>query len=139
MGYTLAGRVAVVTGAGAVLGRAEAIGLAAEGATVIVNDLPRALDDSDVIEQITATGGTAHALPGDIGESATATAIMTTTSRSTTAGRSRRARRIQNVFSPRLPLRCHELMSSDVMRYPLRVKNTPTPSRPPLMCGTPTW
>lgn len=78
MGHTLEGRVAVVTGAGAGLGRAEAIGLAAEGATVIVNDLPRALDDSDVIEQITATGGTAHALPGDIGESATATAIMTT-------------------------------------------------------------
>lgn len=78
MGHTLEGRVAVVTGAGAGLGRAEAIGLAAEGATVIVNDLPRALDDSDVIEQITAAGGTAHALPGDIGESATATAIMTT-------------------------------------------------------------
>lgn len=78
MGHTLEGRVAVVTGAGAGLGRAEAIGLAAEGATVIVNDLPAALDASDVIEQITAAGGTAHALAGDIGESATATAIMTT-------------------------------------------------------------
>mgnify|MGYP002650368796 CR=1 FL=1 len=72
MGYSLDGLVAVVTGAGAGLGRAEAIGLAAEGATVVVNDLPAALDQSDVIDTITAAGGRAVAvvqeatLPGHV-------------------------------------------------------------------------
>ncbi|WP_435084486.1 3-oxoacyl-ACP reductase [Gordonia hongkongensis] len=78
MGYSLDGLVAVVTGAGAGLGRAEAIGLAAEGATVVVNDLPAALEQSDVIDTITTAGGRAVAVAGDIGDSATATAIMTT-------------------------------------------------------------
>ncbi|GAC85478.1 3-oxoacyl-ACP reductase [Gordonia paraffinivorans] len=76
MGNSLDGRVAVVTGAGAGLGRAEAIGLAAEGASVVVNDLQAALDASDVIDTITAAGGRAIPVPGDISESATASAIM---------------------------------------------------------------
>ncbi len=78
MGRSLDGRIAVVTGAGAGLGRAEAIGLAAEGATVIVNDLAASLDASDVIDAIAADGGRAVPVPGDISDAATATQIMRT-------------------------------------------------------------
>ncbi|AZG47918.1 3-oxoacyl-ACP reductase [Gordonia insulae] len=78
MSRSLDGRVAVVTGAGGGLGRAEAIGLAAQGATVIVNDLAGSLDSSDVIDVIGAAGGRAVPVAGDIAESATATEIMRT-------------------------------------------------------------
>ena len=39
MGEMLKGNVAVITGSGNGLGRAEAIGMAARGARVVVNDL----------------------------------------------------------------------------------------------------
>ena len=58
----LSGKVAVVTGAAAGLGRAEAIGLAHAGATVVVNDIAAALDASDVMDEITTAGKT-PALP----------------------------------------------------------------------------
>jgi NAD(P)-dependent dehydrogenase (short-subunit alcohol dehydrogenase family) len=61
-----------VTGAAAGLGRAEAIGLASAGATVVVNDIDAALKNSDVVDQIAAAGGTAAAVPGDISQRATA-------------------------------------------------------------------
>ncbi len=68
----LSGRVAVVTGAAAGLGRAEAVGLARAGATVVVNDLQSALDSSDVFDEITAAGSRAVAVAGDVGERSTA-------------------------------------------------------------------
>jgi 3-oxoacyl-[acyl-carrier protein] reductase len=64
---TLAGRVAIVTGAGNGLGRAEAAALAAAGARLVLNDLP-----GDAVagtaERIRAAGGQAVVCAGDIGE-----------------------------------------------------------------------
>ena len=70
----LDGRVAVVTGAGAGLGRAEALALAAAGARVVLNDLPGAADEA--AEEIRSRGGDAVVVPGDVGERATADAMV---------------------------------------------------------------
>jgi NAD(P)-dependent dehydrogenase (short-subunit alcohol dehydrogenase family) len=67
---SLAGRVAIVTGAGNGLGRAEALALAAAGARLVLNDLA----DDDVqatAAQIVAGGGQAIVYAADIGEWAT--------------------------------------------------------------------
>ena len=72
----LSGKVAVVTGAAAGLGRAEAIGLARLGATVVVNDIAAALDASDVIDEIGAAGSKAIAVTGDISDRATADELV---------------------------------------------------------------
>ena len=68
----LTGKVAVVTGAAAGLGRAEAIGLARSGATVVVNDIAAALESSDVIDEIAAAGGKGVPVAGDISQRSTA-------------------------------------------------------------------
>ena len=64
------GRVAVVTGAGGGLGRAHALGLAARGARVVVNDLGRdgasPESASRVVAEIEAAGGSAMANGADV-------------------------------------------------------------------------
>ncbi len=71
---SLDGKVAIVTGAGGGLGRAEALALAAAGARVVVNDLPGAADET--VEEIAARGGEARVAEGDVGERSTADAMM---------------------------------------------------------------
>jgi NAD(P)-dependent dehydrogenase (short-subunit alcohol dehydrogenase family) len=70
---SLTGRTAIVTGAAAGLGRAEALALAARGATVVVNDIS---EPKDVVDEIETAGGKALAVTGDVGERATADALV---------------------------------------------------------------
>ena len=62
----LSGRVAVVTGAGGGLGRAEALALASAGADVVVNDVSPAV--KEVVDEIVAGGGRAALVRGDVGD-----------------------------------------------------------------------
>lgn len=74
----LSGKVAVVTGAAAGLGRAEAIGLARLGATVVVNDIAAGLDASDVLDEISSVGSKGIAVAGDISARSTADELVAT-------------------------------------------------------------
>lgn len=70
------GRVAIVTGAGVGLGRSHALGLAARGAKVVVNDLGVSRDGTgtssdaalSVVEEIKAMGGEAMAHGADVSD-----------------------------------------------------------------------
>jgi NAD(P)-dependent dehydrogenase (short-subunit alcohol dehydrogenase family) len=81
---TLDGRVAIVTGAGRGIGRSTALLLAAEGASVVVNDLGGNVDGSGadkgpaqlVVDEITAAGGKAVASGADISDHASAEELI---------------------------------------------------------------
>ncbi len=80
----LDGRVVVVTGAGRGLGRAHALLLAAEGASVLVNDLATSPDGvggdgdpaSEVVDEIVAAGGAAVANRDDVADWAGAESVV---------------------------------------------------------------
>ncbi|WP_027503504.1 3-oxoacyl-ACP reductase [Rhodococcus sp. UNC363MFTsu5.1] len=73
---SLDGKVAIVTGGASGLGKAEAIGLARAGANVVINDLVANENADAVLDEIQTLGGKAVFVPGDIGERATADALM---------------------------------------------------------------
>lgn len=69
------GRTVIITGAGGGLGRAYALAFAAEGASVVVNDIRRDAAEA-VCAEIRAAGGSALASDDDITQIATAQRIV---------------------------------------------------------------
>src|SRR5665647_3264986 len=69
-GQELAGKVAIVTGAGRNIGRAIARQLAAAGASVAVNARSNQAEADAVVREIEAAGGKAMAVLADVGDAA---------------------------------------------------------------------
>ena len=69
---SLEGRVSIVTGGARGIGRAYAMGLAAEGSLVVVADL---LDGEGTVEEIQQGGGQAMSVQVDVGDPASAEAM----------------------------------------------------------------
>jgi 3-oxoacyl-[acyl-carrier protein] reductase len=72
----LAGKVALVTGAGKNIGRATALALARDGARVIVNGRADAAAVQAVAAEITAAGGSAEALLADVSDEVAVARMM---------------------------------------------------------------
>ena len=62
----LEGKIAIVTGAGRGIGRAIALGLASDGAKVLVNYSRSAEAAEAVVSEIVSAGGEAVAVKGDV-------------------------------------------------------------------------
>jgi len=71
----LKGKVALVTGGSRGMGRAICLGLAREGARVVVNYLQRADAAEEVVARIRGGGGEAIAVPGDVSRRSDAEAL----------------------------------------------------------------
>ena len=74
-GNELAGKVAVVTGAGRNIGRAIALHLAAAGAAVVVNARSNQAEADAVVAEIKAAGGKAIAVLADVADAAAVEAM----------------------------------------------------------------
>ncbi|HEY6130216.1 MAG TPA: glucose 1-dehydrogenase [Candidatus Acidoferrum sp.] len=75
----LANQVAVVTGASKGIGAGIAKALAAEGASVVVNYASSKKDADRVVQEITASGGKAIAVQGDVSKQADVTRLFAET------------------------------------------------------------
>jgi 3-oxoacyl-[acyl-carrier protein] reductase len=72
MSLPLQGKVALVTGSGKNIGRAIALGLARDGATLLINGRSDKAAVDSVVEEIKASGGKAMAAMGDVSDPAVA-------------------------------------------------------------------
>ena len=72
--FELTGKTVVVAGAGSGIGRATALMVASQGATVVVADIADSAHET--VTQITDAGGSARAAVGDISDPAVAEALI---------------------------------------------------------------
>ena len=78
MTHSIHGRVAIVTGAGAGLGREHALFLARKGARIVVNDVAREAAEA-VAAEIAASGGVAKAFAASVTDESAIAAMVSRT------------------------------------------------------------